>query len=80
MNKLSIPQPVNELRSSLHAQLDRLPDMYLETVSRFLQELEVQQALELLGAATEDVWARGHLNDETISQAIREHRQRHPYR
>ena len=76
MSKLSIPQPVNELRSLLHAQLARLPDNYLETVCRFLQEMEVPQALESLGAVTEDGWSRGHLNDETITQATREHRQR----
>jgi hypothetical protein len=80
MSKLSVTQSANELRSLLHAQLARLPDTYLETVCRFLQEIEIQQALESLGAATEDVWSRGHLNGETITQAIREHRQRHPYR
>ena len=42
--------------------------------------MEVQHALESLGAATEQAWTLGHFSEEKIATAIREHRQRHPYR
>lgn len=76
----SLPVDPKELRPLLHAELDRLPDAHLGTAHRFLQEMEIQHALESLGAATEQAWSRGDLNDEKIAAAIREHRQRHPYR
>jgi hypothetical protein len=76
----SLPTDPKELRPLLHAELDRLPDAHLETAHRFLQEMEVQHALESLGAATEQAWSQGHFSEEKIATAIREHRQRHPYR
>jgi hypothetical protein len=69
-----------ELRPLLHAELDRLPDEHLATAHRFLQEMEVQHALESLGAATEQAWSSGEFSDEKIAAAIREHRRSHPYR
>jgi hypothetical protein len=82
MSTLTAPQPTDpkELRPLLHAELDRLPDEHLETAHRFLLEMEIQHTLESLGAATEQAWSRGDLSDEKIAEAIREHRQRHPYR
>ena len=82
MNTLIAPLSADpkELRPLLHAELDRLPDAHLETAHRFLQEMEVQYVLESLGAATEQAWAEGDLSEEKIAAAIREHRQRHPYR
>lgn len=76
----SLPIDPKELRPLLHAELDRLPDAHLKTAHRFLQEMEVQHALESLGAATEQVWAKGDMSEEKIAAAIREHRQHHPYR
>lgn len=76
----SLPVDPKELRPLLHAELDRLPDTHLETAHRFLQEMEVQHALESLGAATEKAWSQSGLSDEKIAAAVREHRQRHPYR
>ena len=69
-----------ELRPLLHAEIDRLPDNHLAAAHRLLQEMEIQRLVDELGAATDEAWASGQISEEKIAEAIREHRQRHPYR
>ncbi len=76
----SNPTDPKELRPLLHAEIDRLPDQALASAHRLLQEMEIQRLMDELGAATEQAWASGQMSEEKIAEAIRQHRQRHPYR
>ena len=79
MSTLATTDP-KELRPLLHAEIDRLPDNHLAAAHRLLQEMEIQRLVDELGAATDEAWASGQISEEKIAEAIREHRQRHPYR
>ena len=69
-----------ELRPLLHAEIDRLKDEDLAAAHRALLEIEARRLADELGVALEEGWASGRITEESIAEAIREHRQKHPYR
>ena len=81
MSSLSTkPKSPQELRPLLHERLDVATDEELAAVHRTLLEMEARRLCEELGEATESAWASGEITEEKIAEAIREHRQAHPYR
>lgn len=69
-----------ELRPLLHAEIDKLKDEDLAAAHRALLEIELQRMVDELGDAMEEGWASGRITKESIEEAIREHRRKHPYR
>lgn len=67
-----------ELRP-LHAELDKLPDHCLEAARKLLQELQLREIVEDLGAEMDEAWKAGRITQESIAKAVQEYRQQHPY-
>ena len=69
-----------DLRPLLHAEIDKLRDEDLAVAHRALREIEMRRLVDELGEAMEEGWASGRITEESIAEAIREHRGKHPYR
>jgi hypothetical protein len=76
MSTLTDPLPTNpnDLRPLIEQRLDDATPAELEAVHRMLVELEARRLLAELDDATELAWESGHISDEIIAQAVREHR------
>ena len=71
--------PPQELRASLHGQIDRLSDDELEQARRQLEVFELKRRLdELCDEAGED-WHAGRMTQEMVEEAVRKYRTAHPY-
>ena len=68
------PTDPNELRPLLHAEIDRLPDEYLEAARSLLLEIELLQITTELDEAADKARAAGRLTPERIAEAVAEHR------
>ena len=79
MSTLTTTDP-KELRSALHERIDHCSDAELEAMRKALLAFEARRLADELSAETERAWASGEITEEKIAAAIREHRQRHPYR
>ena len=79
MNALTDIDP-KDLRPLLHAEIDKLKDEDLAAAHRALLEIEARRLADELGAALDEGWASGRITEESIAEAIREHRRKHPYR
>ena len=79
MNALSDIDP-KDLRPLLHAEIDKLRDEDLALAHRALLEIELRRLADELGDAMDEGWASGRITNESIAEAIREHRRKHPYR
>ena len=75
-----VPTDPKELRPLVHADIDRIPDEHLAAVHRLLLESEIQRLMDELGAGMDEDWASGRITKESIDEAIKEHRRKHPYR
>lgn len=82
MSMLTADSPTDprELRPLLHAEIDRLPDEYLEAARCLLLEIELQQITAELDDAADQARAAGRLTPERIAEAVAAHRVAHPYR
>ena len=69
-----------ELRPLLHAEVDKLRDEDLAAARRALLEIETRRLADELGAALDEQRASGRITNESIAEAILEHRRKHPYR
>ena len=69
-----------DLRPLLHAEIDKLKDQDLAAAHRALLEIEARRLADELGEAMDEAWASDRITKESISEAIREHRRKHPYR
>jgi pyruvate/2-oxoglutarate dehydrogenase complex dihydrolipoamide acyltransferase (E2) component len=74
------PKTPQELRPLLHQKLDTATDAEIAAVHRMLLEMEARRLADELGEETDQLWASGQITEEKIAEAIREHRQAHPYR
>lgn len=76
MSTLTDPLPTspNNLRPLIEQRLDEATPAELEAVHRMLIELEARRLLAELDNATELAWESGHISDEIIAQAVKEHR------
>ena len=79
MNALTDIDP-KDLRSLLHAEIDKLRDEDLALAHRALLEIEMQRLLSEMDEATDRAWKSGEITKEKIAEAILEHRRKHPYR
>ena len=79
MNALTDIDP-KDLRPLLHAEIDKLKDEDLAAAHRALLEIELRRLVDELGEAMDEGWASGRITKESIAEAIREHRRKHPYR
>ena len=79
---MSTPTDIDpkELRPLLHAEIDKLKDEDLAAAHRALMEIELRRLVDELGEAMDEGWASGRITTESIAEAIREHRRKHPYR
>lgn len=50
-----------ELRPLVHAELDKLPDHCLEAARKLLQELQLREIVEDLGAEMDEPWKAGRI-------------------
>lgn len=76
----SMPTDPKELRPLLHAEVEKLRDEDLVAARRALLEIEARRLADELGAAMDEDWASGRITNESIAEAILEHRRKHPYR
>ena len=79
MSTLATTDP-KELRSALHERIDHGTDTELEAMRKALLALEARQLADALGREFEEDWRSGKITEAKITEAIREHRARHPYR
>ena len=79
MSTLATTDP-KELRPLLHAEVDKLRDEDLLAARRALLEIEARRLADELGAALDEDWASGRITNESVAEAILEHRRKHPYR
>ena len=76
MSTLFAPTPSpQDLRPLIEHRLDEATPVELAAVHRMLVELEARRLLVELDETTELAWASGRISDETIAQAVREHRE-----
>ena len=76
----ALKMPPQELRASLHGQIDKLSDDELEQARRQLEVFELKRRLdELCDEAGED-WRAGRTTQEMVDEAIRKYRAAHPDR
>lgn len=79
----AMPGPVIDaavLRPKIVARIERLPAGDLPAVERALAEIEARRLSEELGAELAEDWKSGALSEESIKEAVLEHRRKHPYR
>lgn len=79
MSKLATTDP-DALRPLLHERIDQCTAEELDAVRKTLLTLEARRLADELGRDMAEVLRTGKVTDEKIAEAIREHRQRHPYR
>jgi hypothetical protein len=79
MSKLATTNP-EELRPLLHERIDQCNPEELEAVRKTLLMLEARRLADELGREMAEDWRIGKITEEKIAEAIREHRERHPYR
>jgi len=70
----------DQLRQSLAERLRTLSDDQLQLINRVVLQLEAEQAAEAFMQGLSEDWRSGKLTEESIRQAIAEHRTSHPYR
>ncbi len=82
MSALNAPPPRSpeELRPLLHQKLDSASDEEVLAVHRLLLKMEARRLADELGAAMQEEWNSGRITEESIAEAILEHRRKHPYR
>ncbi len=82
MTSASPPSPseASVLRPLILARIEQLPAEDLPLIDRTLLELETRRLSDELGAALAEDWRSGRITEESIAEAVREHRQKHPYR
>ena len=79
MSPLATTDP-KELRPLLRERIEHATDEELEAVRKALLALEARRLADELGREFEGDWCSGKITEESIAQAIRDHRARHPYR
>ena len=79
MSKLATTDP-KELRPLLHERIDQCSPEELEAVRKTLLLLEARRLADELGREMADDRRTGKITEEKIGEAIREHREQHPYR
>ena len=79
MSPLATTDP-KELRPLLRERIEHATDEELEAVRKALLALEARRLADELGREFEADWRSGKITEESIAQAIRDHRARHPYR
>ena len=68
-----------QLRPLLHAEIDKLRDEDLIAAHRALLAIEARRLADELGETLDEGWASGRITKDSIAEAIREHRRKHPY-
>ena len=71
--------PPQELRASLHGQIDRLSDDELEQARRQLEVFELKRRLDELCDESGEDWRAGRMTQGLVDEAIRKYRAAHPY-
>ena len=79
MSKLATIES-GELRPLLHERIDQCNPEELEAVRKTLLMLEARRLADELGRDMAEDWRTGKITEEKIAEAVREHRERHPYR
>ena len=79
MSKLATTDPT-ELRPLLHERIDQCSPEELEAVRKTLLVLEARRLAAELGRELAEDRRTGRITEEKIAEAIREHREQHPYR
>jgi len=76
---MTTTQPAHVLLE-LMSKLAAMGPTTLEAVRKFVLELEIRALSEEIMDEAEELRATGELEPDLIEAAVREHRQRHPYR
>ena len=79
MSKIATTDP-EELRPLLHERIDQCNPEELEAVRKTLLMPEARRLADEFGREMAEDWRTGKITEEKIAEAIREHRERHPYR
>ena len=78
MSMLATTDP-KALRPLLHERIEHATDEELEAVRKALLLFEAKRAFDEVGREMDADWGSGKISEETVAEAIREHRERHPY-
>ncbi len=71
---------LEKLRPEIIERVQSMPPELLLKARNFLLELEIQRASDELDTMMDEDRAAGKFDPAEVEAAIREHRQRHPYR
>ena len=79
MSTLATADP-EELRPLLRERIEHASEEELDAMRKALLLFEAKRSFDEVGLEMDEDWGSGKITEEKIAQAIREHREKHPYR